>query len=180
VSAAVRFSRHWAMPSADTMTIPPLKAIVASYCRNRVSVDPFARNCAIATHTNDLDPSTSAASHMDAVEWLEMLASQGVAADVLIFDPPYSPRQVSECYKSIGRKVEITDTQTARFNKRCRSAIRDVVKVGGYVLSFGWNSVGMGAGFETVEIVLVCHGGAHNDTICVVDRMISSQTSLFP
>jgi hypothetical protein len=40
------------------------------------------------------------------------------------------------------------------------------------VLSFGWNSAGMGKkyGFEQIEIMLVCHGAAHNDTICLAER----------
>lgn len=40
------------------------------------------------------------------------------------------------------------------------------------VLSFGWNTVGMGKnrGFEIIEIMLVCHGGAHNDTICLAEK----------
>jgi hypothetical protein len=44
----------------------------------------------------------------------------------------------------------------------------------GIVLSFGWNTVGMGKkrGFEILEIMLVCHGGAHNDTICMAERRI--------
>jgi len=43
-----------------------------------------------------------------------------------------------------------------------------------HVLSFGWNSVGMGItrGYEIVEILLVCHGGAHNDTICIAEKKI--------
>ena len=37
---------------------------------------------------------------------------------------------------------------------------------------FARNSGGIGQkyGFEIEEILLVCHGGWHNDTICVVDR----------
>lgn len=39
------------------------------------------------------------------------------------------------------------------------------------MLSFGWNSAGMGLeGFRRLEILLVAHGGAHNDTICVADE----------
>jgi len=39
------------------------------------------------------------------------------------------------------------------------------------VISFGWNSGGIGKtnGFEILEILLVAHG-AHNDTICTVER----------
>ena len=39
----------------------------------------------------------------------------------------------------------------------------EVTAPGGIVLSFGWNSVGMGLnrGYELIEILLCCHGGAH-------------------
>ena len=50
-----------------------------------------------------------------------------------------------------------------------KNEISRITKPGGYVLSFGWNTVGMGKtrGFKIEEILLVCHGGIHNDTICV-------------
>jgi hypothetical protein len=42
---------------------------------------------------------------------------------------------------------------------------------GTIALSFGWSSVGFGKnrGWRMIEILLVCHGGAHNDTICVAE-----------
>ena len=45
---------------------------------------------------------------------------------------------------------------------------------GGFCISFGWNSNGMGKnrGFEIVEILLVAHGGHHNDTIVTVEKRI--------
>lgn len=45
-------------------------------------------------------------------------------------------------------------------------------KAGGIVITCGWNSGGIGKkyGFEIEEILLVAHGGWHNDTIVVVDR----------
>ncbi|GAH81276.1 unnamed protein product [marine sediment metagenome] len=45
------------------------------------------------------------------------------------------------------------------------------IKKGGIVISFGWNSGGFGKNreFEIKEILLVAHGGNHNDTICVVE-----------
>ena len=38
-------------------------------------------------------------------------------------------------------------------------------------MSFGWNSGGIGKkyGFKLNRILLVAHGGQHNDTICTVD-----------
>ena len=97
------FKRTFAMPNAETFSIPPIAEFVALFLkRSVVSVDPFARNKTLATHTNDLDPSTAAQSHCDAEEFLQILARQNVRADLGLFDPPYSPRQISECYKSIG------------------------------------------------------------------------------
>jgi hypothetical protein len=54
-----------------------------------------------------------------------------------------------------------------------------MVKTGGIVLSFGWNSIGFGKGrgYKLVEIMLVCHGSAHNDTICIAEQKM--QGNLF-
>lgn len=57
---------------------------------------------------------------------------------------------------------------------RARDHIARVVKPGGIVLSFGWNTVGMGVGrgFRLVEIMVVCHGGNRNDTLCTAEVRI--------
>lgn len=170
--------RVWQMPSADTFDIPAIGALVKKYLTG-VSVDPFARNKRWATHTNDLNPDTQAEHHMQAVDFLNMLADRGVQADVVIFDPPYSPRQIMECYDAIGLETNREATQTARLYANCRKAIRRLSRQGTRVLSFGWNSAGMGPGFALEELLLVCHGGAHNDTICVVERMTETQDELF-
>lgn len=46
-----------------------------------------------------------------------------------------------------------------------------ITKPGGIALCFGWNSNGMGKsrGFDIREILLVAHGGKHNDTICMAE-----------
>ncbi len=51
-----------------------------------------------------------------------------------------------------------------------------MIKVGGYAISFGWNSSGFGKkrGFEIIEILLVAHGGRHNDTIVTVERKVQN------
>ena len=74
------------MPSADTTECLPIGDLVRRHLRG-VSVDPFSRNSALATHTNDLNPATAAQHHMQATDFLAMLARQGVVADVVIFDP---------------------------------------------------------------------------------------------
>lgn len=166
------------MPSADTFDCKPIGELVRRYLRG-VSIDPFARNKAWATYTNDLNPATEAQHHMDAVAFLKMLAAQGVEADTIIFDPPYSPRQITECYAAAGMKADMEATQSGRFKRLVRDAMRRVCKPGGRVLSFGWNSVGMGPGFVGEEMLVVCHGGDHNDTICLVERMTEKQEELY-
>ena len=177
----IQLSRQWAMPSADTFDVPPIGDFVKKYLRqSKVSIDPFARNKRWATYTNDLNPETAAEYHLDALEFLKMLKERGVVADLVIFDPPYSVSQVKQCYEGIGLSVTQRDV-SALFYSDARNAISEVVSVGGIVLSFGWSSVGLGAtrNFKTEEIFLVCHGGAHNDTICMAERKMAHQERMF-
>ncbi len=173
----VKFSREWAMPSADTFSVKPIGEFVLRHLRG-VVVDPFARDTALATHSNDLNPDTLARHHMDAREFLEMLHRDGVHADCVLFDPPYSPRQISECYRAAGLSVGMQDTQSGRFKREVRERIRAIVRPGGVVLSFGWNTVGMGPEFNLMEVLVVCHGGDHNDTLCIAEVRAQEQLSL--
>jgi hypothetical protein len=166
------FSRTWGMPNHETFTIPPIRKFVKRYLvESRISIDPYARNYRWCTHTNDLNPKTAAFHHLDAIEFLHLLNRQSVKADLVIIDPPYSPRQVKECYDSIGHKVKQGDTRLGAVRKKLKEAIMNILVPTGRVLTFGWNTVGMGKqlGFEIEEILLVCHGSAHNDTICLAE-----------
>lgn len=170
------------MPASDTFDIPAIASIVRRcLSASSVSVDPFARNKNWATYTNDLNPQTKAMSHLDAVAFMESLADGGIKADLLIFDPPYSPRQISECYQQVGRIVTMRDTQSG-FWKRVKDSAMAILTDDAIVVSCGWNSSGMGIGrgFELMEILMVCHGGAHNDTIVTVEKRIpKTQQDLF-
>ncbi|HEX4646325.1 MAG TPA: adenine-specific DNA methylase [Verrucomicrobiae bacterium] len=139
-----------------------------------VSIDPFAGDRDWCSYTNDLNPHTRAQSHLDAEDFLIALAAKGVKADLAIFDPPYSPRQISELYSKLGAPASKEDTQNASLYQRVRNALMPVLAENAMVLSFGWNSVGMGKnrGFEIIEIILCCHGGAHNDTICLAEKRL--------
>lgn len=169
----MNFARTFAMPNSETFFVLPIGAFVRGYLdKATVSVDPFARNQTWATYTNDLNPETAAQYHMDAEDFLVKLKADGVTADLGIFDPPYSPRQMAECYKSVGLKVGMEETQNARLYKRVRDALDAIIAPGGFVLSFGWQSAGMGMkrGYEMIDLLLVNHGGGHNDTICIAER----------
>ena len=172
----MKMSRCWAMPSPQTFSIPPIASFVARWMpAGVVSADPFARDGGLATYTNDLNPETKAQHHLDAADFCALLLGHGVALDVALFDPPYSPRQMSEVYAMAGISgVGPWVSQNARLYKEVRDGLDALLKPGGVALSFGWNSSGFGKGrgYEIEEILLVSHGGAHNDTICMAERKL--------
>jgi hypothetical protein len=179
--SGIRIAREWGMPTADTFDCPPIATFVQKYLQesNR-SVDPFARNKQWATVTNDLNPDTAADHHEDAAVFLRGLVKRGERFDLVIFDPPYSPRQIKECYDGIGKKMEQMDAFRTHWKPE-RDAIIDLMDVGGVVLSFGWNSNGMGRKrmFRIEEMLIVAHGPGHNDTICMAERKLAHQGRLF-
>lgn len=119
--------------------------------------------------TNDLDPETKAMYHKDATNFLCHLDDN--IADMVLYDPPYSARQVSESYKRLGGAVNMQTTQSSYWARQKKEIAR-ITKKGGVVITCAWNSGGIGAGlgFEQQEILLVAHGGWHNDTIVTVER----------
>lgn len=165
----IRIERIWSMPNKNTFEIAPIKALLEEEVDlNRYWIDPFANRNKIASVTNDLSMEYDTDYHMDALDFLKMFDDSSV--DGVLYDPPYSPRQVSECYNDVGYTVT-WDTTKASFWGNHKREISRIVKIGGKVITFGWNSGGIGYkyGFEIERILLVPHGGWHNDTICTVE-----------
>lgn len=171
----MKLNRAWSMPNSNTFRIKPINSLIRSYipCGDFTGVDPFVRNSTFRDNfiTNDLDMDIVADYHMDALDFLKSLETSSV--DIGLFDPPYSPRQVSECYKRLSKTVNMQTTQSS-FWGNMKKEFGRIVKTGGIVISFGWNSGGIGKtnGFEIEEVLLVAHGGWHNDTITTVERKI--------
>lgn len=162
-------NRSWAMPNKNTFSIKPIKELIDKHNnQNFTSCDPFANSNRIATLCNDLDPQYETEYCLDALDFLKQIESNSM--DLVLFDPPYSPRQVSECYKNLDMTVNMQTTQ-ASFWGNLKKEIERITKTGGKVITFGWNSGGIGKtkGFEITEILMVAHGGWHNDTICTVE-----------
>lgn len=171
----MQVTREWAMPSPATFSIPPIAAFIRRHLRDgMISADPFARNSTLATYTNDMDMGASSTFHLEAEAFLFALHMESVKLDALLFDPPYSPRQIAEVYAKVGLSVGMRETHNAALYKRVRNAADVIMKPGAVCLSFGWNSAGMGKqrGYRMDEVLLVAHGGAHNDTICVAETKI--------
>jgi hypothetical protein len=171
----VLLDRKWAMPNKNTFSISPILDFIYRHKHDGLWIDPFANSNKLANITNDLDPQYDTDYHLDAIDFLRQFDSGSI--DGVLYDPPYSSRQVSESYKSLGYSVNMETTQGAYWSK-LKKEINRIVKPNGRVLSFAWNSGGIGSkyGFGLVEVLLVAHGGAHNDTICTAEI---KTTSLF-
>jgi DNA modification methylase len=167
------------MPNSNTFKIRCIKNLISKYLKtNDISIDPFSNNCTIAKITNDLNHEFSTDYHLDALDFLKMFDDNSI--DFIFYDPPYSLRQVSECYKNVGTIVTSEMTQSSWRSKHI-SEISRILKYDGICMSFGWNSSGIGKkrGFEILEILLVAHGGSHNDTICVVEKKTKEGILIF-
>lgn len=157
------------MPNKETFKIIPIAKLLKKYIteNGRGWIDPFAGDNSPAEFTNDLNPNKQAECNLEAVEFCKMIKGpfRGV-----IFDPPYSNIQITRSYGGVGLKATAQDTGGG-FYSRVKNAAAPKIITGGYAISFGWNSAGFGMsrGFKIVEILLVCHGGAHNDTIVTVE-----------
>ena len=166
------------MPNKLTFKIPSiarmLKRIVFPLS-GKIILDPFANRChGFATNYNDINPNNFG-TNLEALDFIQTFPDSSV--DGVLFDPPYSLRQLKECYDGIGKSL--TGYHTTSYFHDIKKEIQRVVKPGGFVLSFGWNSCGIGKnkGFEIKEILLVSHGGLHNDTIVTYE--INKQRRLF-
>lgn len=165
----IKFERIWAMPNKNTFKIKPIKKLISEEVNlSEVWIDPFANVNKIATITNDLNNVYDTDYHLDALDFMKLFDDNSI--DGVLYDPPYSPRQVSECYHNVGHQM-IRDSTKSSFWANHKREISRIVKIGGKVITFGWNSGGIGYkyGFEIERILLVPHGSWHNDTICTVE-----------
>ena len=168
------FTRVWAMPSPWTFSIRPVAALLEKYVGEGWNwIDPFAGKNSPAKLRNDHNPEMPAEYHLEALEFAQSVNHKWGFEGVL-FDPPYSFRQISEHYKHLGMKATKWHTSMA-FYEKVKSALADKIKPGGYAISFGWNTNGFGKarGFEIIEIMAIAHGGSKNDTIVTVERKVN-------
>ncbi len=171
----MNISREWAMPNHQTFKVKPIDVFIRKHIPSfeelkGIIIDPFAhRPSEYRAVTNDINPKSNVQYHLDALDFLKLYDDNSIG--VVLFDPPYSPRQLKECSDDMGQSSH--DTKSSVWSN-WKEEIARVVSPGGIVLSFGWNTVGIGKsrGFEIEDILLVSHGGMHNDTICMKERKL--------
>lgn len=166
-------NRVWSMPNKNTFDISAIKNLIERYLRGKW-IDPFANDNVFKDRliTNDINPDCKTNFHLDAVEFLKQFKDNDV--DGILFDPPYSIHQINEVYEGYGKIKQFS---------RYAIEIKRIIKPEGYCISFGWSSNGMpyemkmngkkiktGFNKEKEEILMVAHGGCHNDTLVVVDK----------
>jgi len=142
-----------APPNKETFQIKPIKKLIKKYVGLAfLDAFPYPYN-------------------LDALSLLATFKNESEKGIVL--DPPYSDRQLAESYKRIGGMSIIGNPS---YWAKIKDEAGRVCMPGGIVISFGWNSTGLGAcrNFEKLEILLVNHGAQHNDTIVTVERKMSN------
>jgi hypothetical protein len=109
---------------------------------------------------NDLNPERDADTHHDVVEIADHFGPQSF--DTVVFDPPFDDLQAADKYDSLR-----ADNVLAAFGQ-----FAELLRPGGCVITFGWNSWGMRshAGFDREETVLFQRGPVKRDVIGTVDR----------
>ncbi len=160
----MQINRVWAMPSIWTFSIKPIRELIEKYLTEGWA-DPFAGEKSPAEITNDIEESHKTRFHLDALDFLKSLPDASMNG--VLFDPPYS---VEQCLRRYTPKRKGTAGR-AEYWAKCKDEIARIIKPGGVAISFCWDSTGMGLkrGFVIEEILLVCHGACHNDTIVTVD-----------
>jgi len=112
---------------------------------------------------NDLNPDRDADIHRDVSE----IASEfdSMSFDTVVFDPPFDDLQAEDKYDSMR-----VDAVLAAFEQ-----FAQLVRPGGAVITFGWNSWGMNShpSFEREDTVLFQRGPVKRDVIATVDRRTS-------
>ncbi len=89
--------RRWAMPNRDTFRIKPIKEFLDDEIEGNIVIDPMCGNSLYARDglSNDINPNAfNSSSCMDGLDFLKQFPKD--TASTILFDPPYSLRQVKE------------------------------------------------------------------------------------
>ena len=101
---------------------------------------------------------------------LDEIKKHGTSSlDCILKDPPYSNYQLKKQYDDKG--LAISNHNRVYFGKLDRE-IKRVVKPGGIVITWSWNSKRI-MGFELQDIILCNHGSMHNDTIITIQKKMN-------
>jgi len=119
--------------------------------------DPMCGRDARCEFRNDIRSSgTAGIDHQDGLEWLRSLKSASMLG--VIYDPPYNDNQGLKYTKLHHTKGDLV------YWYGIRREISRILKPGGSVIMFAWNSNSFPS-CEIKNIFVVAHGSERNDTI---------------
>lgn len=153
-------------PKRYTFEMPKLLKWTIQNCKGK-TLNLFAgkiRLSGVDEIRVDLNKEMLADYYMDAYEFVLLAKEKEWKYDTIIFDPPYNLRKSREKYFGV---------YTSKLRK-IKTVLPNIINIGGTVISYGYDSVGMGKtrGFAKTQLCLVCHGGDHNDTICLIEKKV--------
>lgn len=161
------------MPNKWTFLIKPVRELLDKYQVGNEWCDPFAGFYSPAEIQNDLNPESPAQYHLDAIDFVQLPEIKNRTWKGWLFDPPYSLTQVGRAYQDFGIKGWNKKNPTGAY-PQVKDVIGQTTEINGIVISFGWNTVGMGKkrGFEKIDGLCLEHGGNRNNTLVIVERKI--------
>jgi len=159
--------RLWEMPNRFTFKMKSVAFLL--HCEMEGEwADPFCGIASPASIRNDADESRDAEFHLDGLDFLRGLSDSSL--DGVLFDPPYSTQQALRKY----RPKHNGTSGRAEYWAKCKDEIARIVRPDGKAICFGWDSNGLGKtrGFALKQVLLLCHGACHNDTIITVETKV--------
>jgi len=109
----MKITRKWAMPNKKTFTIKPISDLIKRYyCKDSLDLFPYPYK-------------------EDVLDLLKRYKDNSIK--LILFDPPYSPRQLKECYEERGEVLH--DAKSSVWSKWKDETAR-VIKPDGLCLSF--------------------------------------------
>ena len=188
----MRLNFHITNITSKPFDNPHIKSLILRYIRRlnelhqmTVSIcDPFANDSArlwegAMVTSNDINTEFETTYNMEANDFGEEMERKGRMFDLVLFDPPYSLRQLKDCYAGVGKDLDLWQTQNMW--GRCKNALAQCIPVGGYVIHLGWHSHGFGKnrGFEKVEMMVCEQAGKDERYNVLVTVEQKTQASIF-
>ena len=155
-----------------------------SHAEGWVGLDPFAResftNSIPNFITNDLNPEFKCDFNLEFLDYCKTVVPElERPIDIVLFDPPYNLTLLKKHYDGIGK--DLKRWQTHSMWGEGLDIIANQMKPGGYFISLGYSSRGMGKkrGFKKIELInfeCVAREGQYNLQLVVEEKI---QTNLF-
>ena len=164
----MKFTYFKASINKYTFKVPKIKEWVEDHCRGKHILNLFAgptRLHGCIEYSNDIDETIPSSSHMDALDYVNLMINNDVKFDIILLDPPYSYRKSMEFYN--GHK-------NSRF-KQILDLLPSILKEDGKIITFGYHASQMGKSreFKLDELLIVDHSGAIHTTLSCVESRIN-------